>query len=75
VSTHRHESGDLLSVLDELYADTLADGRVRLLRFYTDFLQNDALRVRGTTGWRGFVDVTECALFVTLVRLDGFADA
>lgn len=35
----------LLSVLDELNTDTLADSRVRLLGLNTDLLENDALGV------------------------------
>src|SRR5688572_3666170 len=39
----RHEGGDLLSVLDQLDTDALANGRVGLFRLDADFLQDDAL--------------------------------
>lgn len=43
------ESSDLLSVLDELYPNTLSDGRVGLFGLDTNFLENDTLGVRRTT--------------------------
>lgn len=43
IATHRNESGDLLSVLNELYTDAFSDGRVGLLGFDTNLFQNDAL--------------------------------
>ena len=66
--THRHESGDLLAVLDKLHTDALADGRVGLLGLNADLLKHDALRVgRSTSGGR-LVDVAQGALFVRLGR-------
>lgn len=47
--TYRHESGDLLSVLDELHTDTLPNSRVGLLGFNSDLFQHNTLRVRGST--------------------------
>ena len=43
--TYGHESGDLLTILDELNADTLPNGGVGLLGLNTDFLEDDALGV------------------------------
>jgi hypothetical protein len=43
--THRNEGRDLFAVLDELYTNTLADSRVGLLCFNTDFLEDNALCV------------------------------
>lgn len=58
------ESGDLLSVLDELDTDTLANGGVRLLGLNSDLLKNDALGVGRTSEWGGLESGTESALLV-----------
>jgi len=63
----RTESGDLLSVLDELDTDTLANGGVWLLGLNTDLLKNNALGVGGTSEWRGLVGGTEKSLLVVQV--------
>lgn len=66
----RRERGrTLLAVLDELNADTLADGRVGLLGLNTDLLEDDALGVRGATGRRRTVSGAEGTLLVVLVSL------
>ena len=41
-----HESGDLLSVLNELHTNTFSDSRVGLLSLNTDFLKDNTLGVR-----------------------------
>uniref|UniRef100_A0A1I8FDG1 Tyrosine-protein phosphatase domain-containing protein n=1 Tax=Macrostomum lignano TaxID=282301 RepID=A0A1I8FDG1_9PLAT len=41
----RHESGDLLAILDQLNSDALPNGTVRLLGFNADLLNYDALGV------------------------------
>ena len=66
-STHRHESSDLLAVLDKLHTDALADGRVGLLGLNADLLQHNAFCVRRASSGGGLVDVTERKLFVRLV--------
>jgi hypothetical protein len=60
----RTESSDLLSVLDQLYPDTLSDSGVGLLGLNTDLLKDDALGVGRTTEWRGLVGGSEKALLV-----------
>ena len=56
-TTHRYESGDLLSVLNQLHTHTFADGRVWLLGFDADFFEHDAFGVRRASGRGRFVDV------------------
>ena len=58
------ESSDLLSVLDQLNPDALADGRVGLLGLDADFLEYDALRVGRTAEWRGLEHSTRVGLLV-----------
>lgn len=60
----RTESGDLLSVLDQLNPDTLSDSGVGLLGLNTDLLEDDTLGVGGATERRGLVGGSEEALLV-----------
>jgi hypothetical protein len=64
-----NESGDLLSVLDELDSDTLSDGGVGLLGLDSDLLEDDTLGVGRSSSGGGLVDVTEGTLLVSLVGL------
>lgn len=68
-NTYRDERGDLLSILDELDTDTLADGGVGLLGLNANLLQHDTLCVGGASSRGGLVDVAEGALLVRLIRL------
>jgi hypothetical protein len=56
------ESGNLLSVLDQLDPDTLANGGVGLLGLNTDLLEDDALGVGRATEWGGLESRSEGAL-------------
>ena len=60
----RTESGDLLSVLDELHTNALPNGRVRLFGLNSDLLENYALGVRGTSERRRFESRSQSALLV-----------
>ena len=73
LSFSRTESSDLLSVLDELDTDTLANGRVGLLGLDTDLLEDDTLGVRRATKGRGLVGGTEKTLLVVEVRPSSLA--
>lgn len=72
--TYGHESGDLLSVLDQLDTDTLADSRVGLLGLNTDFFKDNALGVRRASSGGGLVDVAESTLLVLLIGLEDAND-
>lgn len=61
------ESGDLLSVLDELNTDALADSRVRLLGLNTELLKDDSLGVGGSREGVGLPDRSKVSLLVFLV--------
>lgn len=61
------ESGDLLSVFDELDPDTLSDGRVGLLGLDTDFLEDNSLSVGRTTEGRGLEGGSEKPLLEGLI--------
>lgn len=68
MSRYAHtESSDLLSVLDQLYTDTLSDSGVGLLSLNTDLLEDDTLGVRRSTEWRGLVCGSEKALLVVKI--------
>ena len=69
VRAYGNESRNLLSVLDKLHTDALADGRVGLLGLNADLLQHNAFCVRRASSGGGLVDVTEGPLLVGLVRL------
>lgn len=58
------ESGDLLSVLDQLHSDALSDGRVGLLGLNTDLLKNYALGVGRTSERRGLESGTQGTLLI-----------
>lgn len=69
-STYGDESRDLLSVLDQLYAHTLADSRVWLLRLDTDLFEYDAFRMRRSSSRRCFENVSESTFLVSFVCLN-----
>ena len=60
----RTESGNLLSVLDELHTNTLPNGRVGLFGLNSDLLEDYTLGVGGTSERRGFECCSESALLV-----------
>merc|ERR1711926_11532 len=62
-----HEGRDLLSVLDQLDTDALADGRVRLLSLDTDLLEDDSLGVRGSSEGIGLPPGAKMGLLVVLI--------
>jgi hypothetical protein len=43
--TNRYESGDFLSILDELHTNAFSDCRIWLFSLYTDFFEHDAFGV------------------------------
>jgi hypothetical protein len=63
----RTESSNLLPVFNQLHPHTLPDSRIGLFGFNTDFLEHDALCVRGSAEGRGFIGRAEQALFVVQV--------
>ena len=68
-TVERNEGRHLLTVLDQLNTDTLANGRVRLLGLDTNLLKNDTLGMRRTTSRRGLVEVAEGTLLEVQVSL------
>src|SRR4051794_31767206 len=60
----RTESSDLLAVLDQLNPDTLSDGRVGLLGFDTDLLEDDTLGMGRATEGRGLESSTQGTLLI-----------
>lgn len=69
----RTESSNLLPILNQLHPDTLPDSTIRLLGLHTDFLEHDALRVRGATEGGGFEGRAEETLFVGEIGPAAFA--
>ncbi|GMT25011.1 hypothetical protein PFISCL1PPCAC_16308, partial [Pristionchus fissidentatus] len=61
------EGGDLLSVLDKLDTNALADGRVRLLSLDSDLLEDDSLGVGSSSEGVGLPPGSEVSLLVVLV--------
>lgn len=61
------ESGDSLTVLDELDSNAFSDGRVRLLGFDSDFLDDDSFGVRRTSKWVGFQGGSQMGFFVVKI--------
>ena len=61
------EGGNLLSVLDELDADALANGRVGLLGLDSHALHHDSLGVRGGSHGLGLLRGQQMRLVVLLV--------
>ena len=60
----RDESGDLLSVLDELNTNGLTDSRVRLLSFNAQLFDDNTLSVGSSLEGVGLPDGTELLLLV-----------
>ena len=58
------ESSDVLSVLDELYTDTLSNSGVGLLGLDTNLLEHDTLSVGRTTEGRGLEGGSKSSLLV-----------
>lgn len=69
----RTESGDLLSVLDQLHTDTLSDSGVGLLGLNTDLLEDYALGVGRSTEGGGLEGGSEKTLLVVEVRPSSLA--
>ena len=67
--TYRDEGRHLLTILDELNANTFPNSGVGLLCLNANLLEDDALCVGRASSGGGLVDVTEGALLVRLVRL------
>ena len=67
------ESSNFLPVLDQLHPHAFPDGTVRLLGLDADFLEHDALCVRGAAEGGGLVGGAEEALLVVEVGPAAFA--
>merc|ERR1712126_64805 len=63
-----HERCDLFAILDELYPDTLSDGRVGLFGFYPNLLKDDSFGVRSSSKWIGLPSCTQISFLVVFVR-------
>lgn len=62
-----YESRNLLSILDELNPDTLSNGRVGLLGFYSNLFQDDSLGMRSTSERIGLPSGSKVSLLVVLI--------
>lgn len=67
------ERSHLLSVLDQLHPNALADSAVRLLGLNADLFEHDALSVRGPAKRRRFVGRAQKTLFVVQIGPATFA--